>query len=75
VRKRREIDPTLALLRQCVDDAPPVAVVTEEMVRRFWPGESALGKRFRVAAIDGPEVEVVGVARDYKVRTPGESAR
>jgi len=55
--------------------APPVAVVTEEMARRFWPGESALGKRFRVAAIDGPEVEVVGVARDHKVRTPGEAAR
>jgi predicted permease len=56
-------------------DTPPVAVVTEEMVRRFWPGESGLGKRFRVAAIDGPEVEVVGVARDYKVRTPGEASR
>ena len=45
------------------------------MVRRFWPGESGLGKRFRVSASDGPEVEVVGVVRDYKVRSPGETAR
>ncbi len=56
-------------------DTPPVAVVTEAMVRRFWPGESGLGKRFRVGASDGPEAEVVGVVRDYKIRTPGETPR
>ncbi len=54
---------------------PLVAVVTQAMVRRFWPGESGVGKRFRLSASDGPEVEVVGVVRDYKVRTPGEAAR
>ena len=56
-------------------ETPLVAVVTEAMVRRFWPGESALGKRFRVGASDVPEVEIVGVVRDYKIRTPGESPR
>jgi macrolide transport system ATP-binding/permease protein len=53
----------------------PVAVVTEEMVRRFWPGESALGRRFRVGSSDGVEVEIVGVVRDYKIRTPDEPPR
>jgi hypothetical protein len=56
-------------------DRQPVAVVTEAMVQRFWPGESGIGKRFRRAASDAPEVEIVGVVRDYKVRTPGESPR
>jgi macrolide transport system ATP-binding/permease protein len=56
-------------------DTSPVAVVTQAMVRRFWPGESGPGKRFRVGASDGPEFEVVGVVRDYKIRSPGETAR
>src|SRR6185503_7196745 len=56
-------------------DTPLVAVVTEAMGQRFWPGETALGKRFRIAASDSPEVEIVGVVRDYKIRTPGERPR
>jgi hypothetical protein len=56
-------------------DRPPVAVVTEAMVRRFWPGESALGKRFSTGASDAAQVEIVGVVRDYKIRTPGEATR
>ena len=54
---------------------PPVAVVTQAMERRFWPGESALGKRIRVASSVNPQIEIVGVVRDYKIRTPGEGPR
>jgi putative ABC transport system permease protein len=45
-----------------------VAVVNETMMRRFWPGESAIGKRI---LLDGePEVfEVVGVIGDVRDRT------
>ena len=53
-------------------DTPLVAVVTQSMVDRFWPGESGLGKRFRVSAPDTDEIEVVGVVSNYKVITPGE---
>jgi len=56
-------------------DTQLVAIVTENMARRFWPGESGLGKQFRVGAGDSPEFEIVGVVRDYKVRTPGEAPR
>jgi predicted permease len=48
-----------------------VVVVTAAMAQRFWPNESAVGKRFR-RTFDGPEVEIVGVVEDYKVNTPGE---
>lgn len=45
-----------------------VAVISESMVQRFFPGSSPLGKRF---GIDGPEsteqIEVVGVVKDAKV--------
>ncbi len=56
-------------------DTPRVAVVTQAMTDRFWPQSSALGKRFRVSAPDAPEVEIVGVLRNYKVITPGEAPR
>lgn len=44
-------------------NAPPVAVVSQSLARRFWPDRSALGQRFRVAA-GGPLITVVGVVGD-----------
>jgi macrolide transport system ATP-binding/permease protein len=41
------------------------AVVNEEFARRYWPGQNAVGKRFRMG-VNGPYVEVVGVARTAK---------
>jgi predicted permease len=55
-------------------DSPGVVVVNEAMARKYWPGESALGKRLRTRSIDGPEIEVVGITADYKVSTVGEAA-
>ncbi len=42
------------------------AVINETFARRFWPGQSALGKRFSLEAAAGPWVEVVGMMRDGK---------
>jgi predicted permease len=48
--------------------ATPVAVVNETMARAYWPGESPLGKRFKVGAADSelPWLTVVGVAADVR---------
>jgi predicted permease len=54
-------------------DSPGVVVVNEAMARKYWPGESALGKRFRIRTLDSPELEVVGISADYKVSTVGEA--
>jgi predicted permease len=48
-------------------DAPPVSIVTETAARQFWPGQDAVGKRWRFdAAGDQPWVTVVGVAADVR---------
>jgi predicted lysophospholipase L1 biosynthesis ABC-type transport system permease subunit len=48
-------------------------VVNESFVKTYWPGEDAVGKRFRLRAADGTEYQVVGIVADYKVSTIGES--
>lgn len=45
-----------------VEAAREVAVVSESMAQRFWPGESALGRRLRFG--DEPWLRVIGVTRD-----------
>jgi predicted permease len=54
-------------------DTPKVAVVNETLARRYWPGESAIGKVFRTRGGVGPAFEVVGISADHKVATVGEA--
>jgi putative ABC transport system permease protein len=52
------------------DDAQsqPVTIINETMARQYWPGESALGKRFKVGSIDDqvPWITIVGIVGDIK---------
>jgi putative ABC transport system permease protein len=43
-----------------------VAVINQAMAKEFWPNEDPVGKQFRTFKESGPQVEVVGIARDSK---------
>jgi len=46
------------------ESAPMVAIVNQTMAKQLWPNENPIGKRFRWKDVDGPFVEIVGVAHD-----------
>jgi ABC-type antimicrobial peptide transport system permease subunit len=48
-----------------------VAVISEALARRLWPGRDAVGRRLRHGEV---EREVVGVARDVKMRRLAEES-
>ena len=51
-----------------VQDAAPVAIVSEGFARRFLPGQEAVGKRIRQSGpeLGNPWMEIVGVAGNVK---------
>jgi predicted permease len=53
-------------------DTPRVAIVNETLARRFWPGESAIGKIFHTRGGEGPAFQIVGISADHKVVTLSE---
>lgn len=55
-------------------DAPRVFVINEELARRAFPGESAVGKAFRFGQTDIPIVGVVGNVRQGGLSEPVEPA-
>jgi predicted permease len=60
-------------------NAPGVALVNEAFARRYWPGQSPVGKRIQMGAVrsgvnDAPYITVIGVAPDGKYATLGEDA-
>ena len=58
-----------------LEGAPLVAIVNQAMAKRYWPDRSPVGARIFPDGFDEPAFEIVGVARDHKVRTVGEDPR
>ncbi|MBW3554138.1 MAG: ADOP family duplicated permease [Gemmatimonadetes bacterium] len=56
------------------DIGQQVVVVDGHFANQHWPGESALGKRFRLAA-DAEWKTIVGVTGDLAVNGPGRASR
>ena len=57
--------------RRDVASAPRVGIIDESIARLVWPGESAIGKRFRIPArisnnVTQPWIEIVGVVGHVK---------
>jgi predicted permease len=55
------------------DTSPRVAVVNEEVAKHYWPGQDAIGKRFRLEDHNSSWVEIVGVAKTIKYLWIGEA--
>jgi putative ABC transport system permease protein len=53
-----------------LNDPPRVVIVSESVVRRFWPGEDAIGKRIKLgdASSTRPWLTIVGVVNEMKYR-------
>ena len=47
-------------------DAVPVAIVSESLARKYWPGESAIGKRIKPRFPGSSWCVIVGVAADVR---------
>ncbi|MGC0773346.1 MAG: ABC transporter permease [Candidatus Acidiferrum sp.] len=54
------------------EKAPPVAIINQNMAKKFWPNEDALGKRFSTKGPNGTFMEVVGIVQDGKYQNVTE---
>lgn len=55
------------------EGTPLVVVINERMAAQFWPGQDAIGQRFRFFGVDADQ-EVIGIARDGKYNSLTEAA-
>jgi putative ABC transport system permease protein len=54
------------LSRADVDDAAPVALISQEAARRYWPGDDPIGKRFAFEDEGDTWLEIVGVVGNVR---------
>jgi putative ABC transport system permease protein len=47
-------------------EGQPVAIISAEMARRYWPGEDPLGKTVFMGSFGGKERTIIGIAGDVR---------
>lgn len=55
--------------------SPGIVVMNEHLAAHLWPNEPALGKRVSLEGASGPWLTVVGIARNTKYNSLGETGR
>src|SRR5262249_40166518 len=55
-------------------DSAPVAVVSESVVKRFFPKGDPVGQSFRLSSVDPREWRIIGVALDVRAQGLGSQA-
>lgn len=50
------------------ENSMPVAIVNETMAREYWPGQNAIGRRFKLGDLpdDAPWIQIVGIVADVR---------
>ncbi|HSC26511.1 MAG TPA: ABC transporter permease [Vicinamibacterales bacterium] len=64
-----------AIAEDDVKGARRVVVINETMARQYWPDGTAVGRLIYSNNFETQPYEVIGVARDHKVRSVGEKPR
>ncbi|HYV06656.1 MAG TPA: ABC transporter permease [Blastocatellia bacterium] len=57
------------------DDTTGGVIINETLASEAWPGEDAIGKRVSLNGKTGPFEEIIGVVKDGKYATLGETSR
>ena len=60
-----------AFTRADREDSPPVAIVSDDLAARLWPGQDPIGKRLKMGSTTSPGAwrTIVGVAAETRYRT------
>src|SRR5262249_38811513 len=51
-------------------ESQPVTIISEEMARRYWPGEDPLGKTVILRSLGNKTYSIIGIAGDVRIFGP-----
>jgi predicted permease len=64
-----------AFTQDDINQGRRVAIVNQRLARQYWRDGNAVGQVFYTGSAESPPWQIVGIARDHKVRSVGEEQR